>query len=646
MTLDRHGMRPDALEPRARRRGRRRRPAAARPQPDRREHDVHPRPRARRRPAPARRPRRRGRPLGRDRVRPRRHPRRRSCPTGSCTSAPTPSPTAPTCASPRSADPPPCSTDSSPAACSAPAGPAACSSTSSSTCSPTAAAIEAVAHARRVYYARRRALRDALATPRHRDRPRRRHQRLAPGPRRAHRPGPPRGRRHPRRPRHPVLRRRRVVDEPGAAHPRARGVRPVTSPRAPVTTSASRSASSAPRWTTSPAPWPCAACALPLAAARSPPPQPAPGMSADAGDLRATPAAPHAVPTSRRCPPSSTDVPVRWSIARHRVTSAASSHGIPPPSQDCVRVGTRGVVVTTWTRPPPHCGASLPGPGHRPTLCPEPDQLWPGRAARRGRPSGGATCTPPPRASDVLARPATAPEPLIPMPRIRPVLVLTAVAALTLAGLLRRRAPRRRRRPPRRAPRSPPSPSTTAAPRSRSPRRRRRSSPSSRPRTEMLLALGLQDALIGTAFADGPVPDEYAAAYDTVPVVSDKVPGQEALLGLEPDFVYGGWESNFSADGAGDRATLQNLGIAHVRLPRGVQGGGLHARPADVRRGRRRDPRGRGDLRGAGAGGGADRGAGGHAGGRAEADRARRRRSGTAPGRTPRTSGRASARRR
>jgi len=39
------------------------------------------------------------------------------------------------------------------------------------------------------------------------------------------------------------------------------------------------------------------------------------------------------------------------------------------------------------------------------------------------------------------------------------------------------------------------------------------------------------------------------------------------LLGLEPDFVYGGWESNFSADGAGDRAALQNLGITTYVSP-------------------------------------------------------------------------------
>ena len=85
--------------------------------------------------------------------------------------------------------------------------------------------------------------------------------------------------------------------------------------------------------------------------------------------------------------------------------------------------------------------------------------------------------------------------------------------------------------------------------------------------TEMLLALGLQDVMIGTAFADGPVPADEKAAYDQIPVVSDKVPGQEALLALEPDFVYGGWESNFSADGVGDRAGLQDLGIGTYVSP-------------------------------------------------------------------------------
>ncbi|WP_454051687.1 putative F420-0 ABC transporter substrate-binding protein [Cellulomonas sp. Marseille-Q8402] len=84
---------------------------------------------------------------------------------------------------------------------------------------------------------------------------------------------------------------------------------------------------------------------------------------------------------------------------------------------------------------------------------------------------------------------------------------------------------------------------------------------------EMLLALGLEDRVVGTAFADGPVPDDWAAAYDAIPVLSDKVPGQEALLEAQPDFVYAGWESNFSDDGVGERAALQDLGIGTYVSP-------------------------------------------------------------------------------
>jgi iron complex transport system substrate-binding protein len=85
--------------------------------------------------------------------------------------------------------------------------------------------------------------------------------------------------------------------------------------------------------------------------------------------------------------------------------------------------------------------------------------------------------------------------------------------------------------------------------------------------TEMLLALGLQSVMVGTAFADGPVPGRVTAAYSAIPVLSDKVPGQEAMLAVQPDFVYGGWESNFSADGAGARPSLAALGIGTYVSP-------------------------------------------------------------------------------
>ena len=85
--------------------------------------------------------------------------------------------------------------------------------------------------------------------------------------------------------------------------------------------------------------------------------------------------------------------------------------------------------------------------------------------------------------------------------------------------------------------------------------------------TEMLLSLGLADRMVGTAYSDGPLPDDLAADAADIPVLSDQVPGQEALLEVAPDFVYAGWESNFSADGAGERDTLQQLGIGTYVSP-------------------------------------------------------------------------------
>ena len=85
--------------------------------------------------------------------------------------------------------------------------------------------------------------------------------------------------------------------------------------------------------------------------------------------------------------------------------------------------------------------------------------------------------------------------------------------------------------------------------------------------TEMLLALGLGDRIIGTGFQDGPVPEEWATDAASIAVLSDMVPGQEAVLEAEPDFIYAGWESNFSSDGAGERADLQDLGIATYVSP-------------------------------------------------------------------------------
>ena len=85
--------------------------------------------------------------------------------------------------------------------------------------------------------------------------------------------------------------------------------------------------------------------------------------------------------------------------------------------------------------------------------------------------------------------------------------------------------------------------------------------------TEMLLALGLADRIVGAAFLDGPVPDDLADEAADLPVLSDRAPGPEAVLTVEPDMVYAGWESSFSVESAGERSALADLGIASYVSP-------------------------------------------------------------------------------
>ena len=97
--------------------------------------------------------------------------------------------------------------------------------------------------------------------------------------------------------------------------------------------------------------------------------------------------------------------------------------------------------------------------------------------------------------------------------------------------------------------------------------------------TELLLALGLGDRIVGSAFLDGPLPASLATAGKGLNVVSDFVPGQEAVLALTPDFVYGGWESNFTADGVGERGQLDGLGIGSYVSPAACKGSGYMPDP-------------------------------------------------------------------
>lgn len=94
--------------------------------------------------------------------------------------------------------------------------------------------------------------------------------------------------------------------------------------------------------------------------------------------------------------------------------------------------------------------------------------------------------------------------------------------------------------------------------------------------TETMLALGLGDRIIGAAALDGPLPE---STESEPTIISDKVPGRESVLALAPDLVYAGWESNFSAEGVGERPALTDLGIATYVSPAACKGEGYMPDP-------------------------------------------------------------------
>ncbi|MFD9411141.1 ABC transporter substrate-binding protein [Streptomyces sp. NPDC059989] len=79
--------------------------------------------------------------------------------------------------------------------------------------------------------------------------------------------------------------------------------------------------------------------------------------------------------------------------------------------------------------------------------------------------------------------------------------------------------------------------------------------------TELLLALGLQDRMVGTAYLDDAVLPAYRPAYDGIKVLAKEYPSKEILLGADPDFVYGGYASAFDKAQGRDREGLAKTGI-------------------------------------------------------------------------------------
>ncbi|WP_263250786.1 ABC transporter substrate-binding protein [Saccharopolyspora rosea] len=85
--------------------------------------------------------------------------------------------------------------------------------------------------------------------------------------------------------------------------------------------------------------------------------------------------------------------------------------------------------------------------------------------------------------------------------------------------------------------------------------------------TEILLALGLGDRLVGTAYPDDHAPPpSVAAAYAEVPKLADEYPSFERILEAEPDLVVGGYASAFDDSAGRGRKRLEDNGIRTLLL--------------------------------------------------------------------------------
>ena len=63
--------------------------------------------------------------------------------------------------------------------------------------------------------------------------------------------------------------------------------------------------------------------------------------------------------------------------------------------------------------------------------------------------------------------------------------------------------------------------------------------------TEFMLAMGLADKMVGTAYLDDAIWPKYAGAYSGIPVLSSSYPDEATLMSAEPDFLLGSYASAY-----------------------------------------------------------------------------------------------------
>lgn len=78
--------------------------------------------------------------------------------------------------------------------------------------------------------------------------------------------------------------------------------------------------------------------------------------------------------------------------------------------------------------------------------------------------------------------------------------------------------------------------------------------------TEIMLALGLADYIVGIAYANDSVLPQYEDDFNKLTQLADQYPSLEVLLDVEPDFIYAR-ESAFKENGVASVEDLESYGI-------------------------------------------------------------------------------------
>ncbi|KDE68869.1 hemin receptor [Fusobacterium necrophorum DAB] len=78
--------------------------------------------------------------------------------------------------------------------------------------------------------------------------------------------------------------------------------------------------------------------------------------------------------------------------------------------------------------------------------------------------------------------------------------------------------------------------------------------------TEILLSIGAEKQIVGTAYLDSPILPELSEKYNKIPILAKKYPTKEQFYSVKPDFVTG-WEGLAKPKILGSRKELEENGI-------------------------------------------------------------------------------------